>query len=339
MLALLALLAPLAASAAAAEQSRIPVLLSTDMGNEIDDQWPLLHLLANPRFMVVGIASAHAPADSIPGAAGTSARIIRNIVEDRLSLLEHPPIVRGADEKLANERTPRPSEAAEFIIEASRSYSARRRLNLLVIGAASDAASALIIDPSLANRVRIIAMGFKSWEEGGDEFNIRNDPAAWRAILNSNVPVVAGDAAVTIRHLTVTRSEADGILSKSGAIRPWLMRDYDAWYDRHIKTFGPGKRADGSYSWPIWDHVVVAHLLGFTKVEERPRPRMGEDLNFTFPGDGRTISWITAIDRDALFGDFSRNLESFARTHATRDQPCYTIASEPLACWRIQNDR
>jgi hypothetical protein len=309
------------------------------MGNEIDDQWPLLHLLANPRFLVVGIASAHAPPGSIPGAAGTSAQLIRNIVEDRLGLLEHPPIVQGADEKLANPQTPRRSEAAEFIIEASRGYSPRQRLNLLVIGAATDAASALIIDPSLADRVRIIAMGFKSWEAGGDEFNIRNDPAAWRVILDSRVPLVAGDAAVTIKHLAVTRAEADSILRNSGAIRPWLMRDYDAWYERHIKTFEPGKRADRSYAWPIWDHVVVAHLLGFTTVEERPRPRMADDLKFEFAGDRRRISWVTAIDRDRLFGDFSRHLASFARTHATRDPACYTIASEPLACWRVHNGR
>ena len=143
---------------------------------------------------------------------------------------------------------------------------------------------------------------------------------------------------MTIKHLTVTRVEADGILRHSGAIRPWLMRDYDAWYERHIKTFEPGKRPDGSYSWPIWDHVVVAYLLGFTTVEERPRPRMGEDLKFVPAGDRRTIGWVTAIDRTQLFGDFSRNIASFARTHATRDPPCYTIASEPLACWRVHNE-
>ena len=337
--ALLILLSPAVSSAKVAKQRSIPVLLSTDMGNEIDDQWPLIHLLTNPRFEVVGLASAHAPPGSIPGAAGTSAQLIRNIVEDRLSLLEHPPIVPGADEKLPDERTARRSEAAEFIIEMSRGYSAGNRLNLLVIGAATDAASALIIDPSLADRVRIIAMGFRSWETGGDEFNIRNDPAAWRVILNSRVPLVAGDAAVTTKHLTVTRAEADNILRNSGAIRPWLMRDYDAWYERHIKTFEAGKRPDGSYSWPIWDHVVVAYLLGFTTVEERPRPRMGDELKFAPAGGRRTIGWVTAIDRDRLFADFSRSIATFARTHATRDLPCYTIASEPLACWRVHNER
>jgi hypothetical protein len=296
-------------------------------------------LLTNPRFQVVGIASAHAPPGSIPGAADTSAQLIRHIVEDRLRLLQHPAVVRGADEKLLDERTPRRSEAAEFIIEASRSYSQRQRLNLLVIGAATDAASALMIDPTLANRVRVIAMGFRSWEAGGDEFNIRNDPTAWRVILNSRVPLVAGDAEVTTKHLTVTRVEADNILRNSGAIRPWLMRDYDAWYERHIKNFEAGKRADGSYSWPIWDHVVVAHLLGFTSVEERPRPHMGEDLKFVPAQDRRTIEWVTAIDRDQLFADFSRSIALFARAHATQDPPCYTIASEPLACWRSNNER
>ena len=52
--------------AAAFGQSRIPVVLSTDVGNEIDDQWAIVYLLLTPRFDVKGIMSAHAPSISPP---------------------------------------------------------------------------------------------------------------------------------------------------------------------------------------------------------------------------------------------------------------------------------
>ena len=39
--------------------SRIPVVLSTDVGNEIDDQWAITYLLLQPRFDVLGVISAH----------------------------------------------------------------------------------------------------------------------------------------------------------------------------------------------------------------------------------------------------------------------------------------
>lgn len=44
-----------------AARERIPVVLSTDVGNEIDDQWALVYLLTQPRFDVKGLLSAHAP--------------------------------------------------------------------------------------------------------------------------------------------------------------------------------------------------------------------------------------------------------------------------------------
>jgi hypothetical protein len=39
--------------------ARIPVVLSTDVGNEIDDQWAITYLLLQPRFDVLGVMSAH----------------------------------------------------------------------------------------------------------------------------------------------------------------------------------------------------------------------------------------------------------------------------------------
>ena len=46
--------------------ARIPVVLSTDVGNEIDDQWAITYLLLQPRFEVLGVMSAHAPSISAP---------------------------------------------------------------------------------------------------------------------------------------------------------------------------------------------------------------------------------------------------------------------------------
>ena len=42
-------------------EPRMPVILSTDVGNEIDDQWTIAYLLLQPRFDVLGVMSAHAP--------------------------------------------------------------------------------------------------------------------------------------------------------------------------------------------------------------------------------------------------------------------------------------
>src|SRR4030095_5099546 len=67
----------LAVSSIHAQQ--IPVILSTDVGNEIDDQWAVAYLLVHPRFNVLGIMSAHAPTITAP-AGQTSHRILVDVV-------------------------------------------------------------------------------------------------------------------------------------------------------------------------------------------------------------------------------------------------------------------
>jgi inosine-uridine nucleoside N-ribohydrolase len=332
---LLLILAMLAAPLAARAQSAIPVLISTDIGNEVDDQWPLIHLLMEPRFEVLGVASAHAPAENIPGpAAETSATLIRQIVEDRLGLARHPPLLVGSNTALADERTPISSEAAQFILEQSRGFSSRRRLNLLVTGAATDAASALLLDPSLADRVTIVAMGFQSWSEGGTEFNIRNDPKAWRVILASRVPVVVGAADVTSRDLGLSQVEAAALLADAGPLQRWLLRDFNGWFEQVARNFEHLKRPGGAKAWPIWDHVVVAHLLGLTATRTYPRPQMGEDLKFKAGNGGPDIVWVTEVKREPLFSAFRKLMVDYSRRNAVKDPACYTFARDPLSCWR-----
>src|SRR5579872_3628659 len=58
-----------------------PVIISTDIGNEIDDQWVVVYALTNPQVEVLGVISAHAPTVS-PPAAHTTFRILVDVVEN-----------------------------------------------------------------------------------------------------------------------------------------------------------------------------------------------------------------------------------------------------------------
>ncbi len=42
------------------------------------------------------------------------------------------------------------------------------RLAVLAIGAATDLASALLLDPTITERLEIVAMGFDGWPGGND---------------------------------------------------------------------------------------------------------------------------------------------------------------------------
>lgn len=295
----------------AAQEARVPVVLSTDVGNEVDDQWTIVYLLTHPRFDVRGIMSAHAPSIR-PPAGRTAYRILQNVVEDRLGMTAHPPLWEGASEPLADVRTPRPSEAVDFLLRASQGFSPENRLTVLTIGAATDVASVILRDPTITQRIRVVQMGYRGWEEGGQEFNIENDPAAAQVLLHSDVPLVVGAGDVCRRDLALSLDAARTLVAERGPVGRWLWEEFDAWYWRHVK---PLRKNDFSKPWIIWDNVVLAYVLGMTTQEERPRPRMAEGFAFQ-PGGGKgTITWITKIDGPRMWVDFTEKLDAYQRTH------------------------
>ena len=76
----------------------------------------------------------------------------------------------------------------DFIVQSSKNFSKDNRLTVFTIGAATDVASAVLEDPSIVDRIQVVAMGFSSWPKGGDEFNVANDPRAWQVVLHVRCP-------------------------------------------------------------------------------------------------------------------------------------------------------
>ncbi len=297
-------------------KSKIPVVLSTDVGNEIDDQWAIVYTLLSDEFEVLGVMSAHAPSIA-PPAGHTAYLILRHIVEERLAMSTHPPILEGASLPLKDAATPQVSQAATFLVESSKSFSSGNRLNVLTIGAATDVASAILMDPSVSNRIRVLQMGYNDWPNGGDVFNILNDIKAAQVVFSSDVPIVVGSAKVCIENLGLGYEQAKQMVSQRGPVGGWLWDEYSAWYYRFVK---PLREEDFSKPWIIWDTVVVAHLLGMTKSETYPRPIVKDDMSFDHAKTGKDITWITDVDEKRMWADFLKKLDYHQQTHAVRSE-------------------
>jgi len=290
--------------------ARIPVVLSTDVGNEIDDQWAITYLLLQPRFEVLGVMSAHAPSISAP-AGQTSLRILYDVVENRLGMTTHPPLIEGGSLPMENATTPRMSPAARFLIETSRRFTRDNRLTVLMIGAATDVASAILTDPTIVDRVRVVQMGFPD-EKGGEEFNIHNDVHAVQAILDSKVPLVIGPGNVCRASLSLSLDQARAMLANHGAIGAWLWEEYEAWYYRAVK---PLRVDDFSKPWVIRDDIALAYVLGMTTQHTQPRPSMRDDMTFVPGNTDQTVTWITDVDEGRMWTDFLSLVDAYQRTH------------------------
>jgi purine nucleosidase len=295
------------------------VFLSTDIGNEIDDQWAVTYMLTNPDFDVRGILSANAPSLPDPSAHATY-EILVDLVERRLGMLSHPPLFEGSSAPLTDLQTAHGNAGVDFLVKSSKEFSKDRRLVVLTIGAATDVASSILQDPTIVDRISVVAMGFRSLEKGGEEYNIQNDPKSWQVILNSKVPVTIGAGDVCQRDLTMGYEQAHEFLGKQGAMGAYLWNEYQGWYFRNIK---PLRKNDFSKPWIIWDIITLAFVEGMTTQKEIPRPRLLDNLSFEDTStNAGTITWITGVDSKRLWGDFAEKLQTYSRMHVTGLSPC-----------------
>lgn len=302
--------------------AKTAVVLSTDVGNEIDDQWAITYMMANPELDVLGIISAHAPSLPDPSAHYTYL-ILKTVIEQHLGLAVHPPLFEGSSWPLSDTKAPRRNAGVDFLIAASKNFSKDHRLTVLTIGAATDVASAMIEDPTIVDRIRVIAMAFKSLA-GGDEYNVANDVKAWQILLDSEVPITVGSGDVCRANLALSFQQAKDLIASHGPIGAWLWSEYRSWYFRHVK---PLRTDDFTKPWIIWDTVVLASLEGMTSEQSVPRPMLNADQSFGKTQTRNSITWITGVDSRRMWKDFLQKLDVFSATHAVE---CHSIFGEGL---------
>lgn len=216
------------ASSREPSSSPLAVVLTTDCGVEMDYQWALAHLLLSPEFALRAVITTYG--SSIGFSSATSAKKATEVIARVLPAAgSPPPVVAGSGGSLRGLTTPRENPGVDMLLELSRSFSASRRLVILATGAGTDIAAAILKDPSIVSRVSVVAMGFDDWPGGRDGFNVKNDPLAWRIILDSDVPVVVGCVAVARRGLRLTRAEAGALMRSHGPVGEYLYSLYDDW--------------------------------------------------------------------------------------------------------------
>lgn len=283
------------------------VLVVTDIGASIDDQWALAQAALERGVDLVGVLTTHSPALAYP-APKTAARHAKEL----LAAVGRPevPVVPGLVEPFGGEQDIKPGPAADYLLAASRGHSRERPLRVLMLGPATDVALALVVDPTLADRIEVAATGFDAWPNGGDRWNVKQDPLAWKLVLQSRTPLVVGDAAVGKRDLVLTRERMRTLAASRGRAGAYLARLYEAWLDKD-----PAHRLVVSGqpdAWPLWDQAPLAWLLGHAGAETYARPSLADDLTLKVPSgrpNGRTVRWITRVDADALWASFTAALD------------------------------
>lgn len=173
---------------------QIDIVLDTDAYNEIDDQFAIAYMLKYKNNLnVKGIYAApfynsrsSGPEDGMLKSYDEVVRLLKLADENELCKR----VLHGSRGYLKDEKTPVISPAVNDLVSIASSYSPENPLYVVAIGAVTNIASALLLNPEIADNIVIVWLGghARHWHDT-KEFNMMQDIAAARVVMGSSAPV------------------------------------------------------------------------------------------------------------------------------------------------------
>lgn len=275
-------------------------VLDTDTFNEIDDQFAVVYAMLSPsqiRLEALYAAPFHnsrstGPADGMV----KSYQEIRRLLEHLPG--QHPPVLRGSQSWLPAA----PSPASEDLI--TRARAGDEVLHVLSIGAPTNVAAALRTAPDIAERIVVVWLGGnpRYWHKAV-EFNVYQDMAASRVLLDSGISLVHVPCRNVAEHLRTTKNEIDAYVRGTGPIGDYLADIFTGYRPDHFAR-----------SKVLWDMAVVAWLIDESWVPTAVvhSPVLTDAGTWSQDPTRHLIREALWADRDAIFADFFRKLQDRA---------------------------
>ncbi|MCL1882788.1 MAG: nucleoside hydrolase [Defluviitaleaceae bacterium] len=284
----------------------VNAVLDTDTYNEIDDQFALAYfMLSTERIRPQAIYAA--PFSN--NRASTPAEGMEksyNEIKNVLNIMgrKNENVFRGSTSYLPDENTPVESEAARDLVSRAMQHSPQNPLYVLAIGAITNVASAILLNPEICKRIVIVFLGghSHSWPQPWAEFNMSQDVAAGRVVFRSGAPIVQVPCWNVASHLSTTEPELRTHVKGKSPLGDYL---YDLSCRVAIEDGG-----NATWSRIIWDISVVAWFLGedFVKDMLVPAPLPTYDQGYIHNSSAHFMKVAYYVNRDAIFLDLFKKL-------------------------------
>ena len=294
-------------------KTKVDVVLDTDTFNEIDDQYAVAYMLrSDDRLNTKAIYAAPffnshstSPEDGMEKSYDEILKIVSLCGRDDLK----PNIFKGSRQYLSDEKTPVISPAAEDLAKRAMEYTSDAPLYVIAIGAITNVASALLINPEIANRIVIVWLGGHGYHfpTPAKEFNMMQDIAAARIIFGCGAPVVQLPCCGVVSAFTVSKPELEYWLKDKNPLADYLARNTI----REVED-SPNYTKERVWTRVIWDVTAVAWLLNdnqrfmLDSVEHTIIPQY--DYQYSYAQKGHFYRYVRHIKRDALMNDLFAKL-------------------------------
>jgi len=216
-------------------------------------------------------------------------------------------VFKGSESLLKTAQEPVISDAANDLATRAMAYTSEKPLYVVAIAALTNIASALLINPEIANRIVLIWLGgnMPTMDEP-KEFNLSVDKLAAKVVFDKmqnrlvQVPCLG-----CVSAFTTTEYELKAWLSGKNELCDYLVDSVMKYHD-----WAKGK----VWSKPIWDVTAVAWLLNDGQRFMRDRyervPSITADGYYANDAKRGYMKFVYYIERDALYADLFEKLSN-----------------------------
>ena len=282
------------------DKRKVRYIIHTDCKNEADDQFTVAHALMMDRLEVKGIIAGHFDMGNqgthrFPDktTAAESRKEVDKILE-LMGLSGKYPVFTGAQEGLADEKTPQVTDSARFIVQEAMKDDPRP-LYIGMQGAVTDLASANLMEPKICERMTCIWIGGGDYPEGECEFNLANDIHGANVLFSSQMPLWQITKSV-YKQFAVSLPELQMKVRPYGKIGEYLF-DQMAQFNMERLEFDNWPHGE---TWALGDEGCICALLEEVErtshYEMIPAPRIRPDMTYEHTGENRPIRVYHLMD-------------------------------------------
>lgn len=277
---------------------RLRFVLDTDAYNETDDQFAIVHALRSPeRLEVEALYAAPFHNERSTGPADGMEKSYEELIRllERLQVDPEGLALRGSTQWMTRSDEPVDSPAArDLVARAMRDDD--RPLIVAAIGAVTNVASAILIEPRIIDRITVIWLAGQPmhWHTARD-FNLQQDIHASRVIFDSGVPLIHIPCHGVASHLLTSKPELETHLRGAGRVADYLADVFAEWSAEH----------DNPLTKEIWDIAATGYAIEptWTRTALVPSPMLTDQLTWSHDPARHLIRTAIHLRRDHFFAD------------------------------------
>ena len=244
----------------------IPVILDTDLGDDIDDTWALAMLLGSPQVDVKLIVTA---SDDTPTKTRLVAKILEGMGRTDILLARG---VKNSDNKINQAEWLGDYQLTQYngkVIEdgvgalIDEVKKAKEKITLCVIGPQTNIKAALERDPSIAEKARVVLMagsvhiGYDGNEGRSPEWNVVKDVPAAKAVFAASWEITMAplDICGTLR---LSGPRYNAVKDSKGPLASVTIDNYEHWTNRkHHPADSSSILFDTAATYLVFDEALM----------------------------------------------------------------------------------